>query len=180
MAGISPLGETGKGVDGNQKLILYIMENEKLFLTRAIEIAGNGIMSGAGPFGAVVSKDGKIISEATNRVVLNSDPTAHAEILAIRQAASVLKSHDLADCILYTSCEPCPMCFGAIYWAGIKKVVYACDRTDAEGAGFSDKAIYEEIILEPDKRKITFLRLNDTGGEEVFRKWDELENKIPY
>jgi guanine deaminase len=180
MAGISPLGETGKGVDGNQKLILYIMENEKLFLMRAIEIARDGILTGAGPFGAVVSKDGKIISEATNRVVLNSDPTAHAEILAIRQAASVLKSHDLADCILYTSCEPCPMCFGAIYWAGIKKVVYACDRTDAEGAGFSDKLIYEEIILEPDKRKITFLRLNDTGGEEVFRKWDELENKIPY
>jgi guanine deaminase len=156
------------------------MENDKSLLLRAVEIAGNGIMNGGGPFGAVVSKDGKIVSEATNRVVLNSDPTAHAEILAIRQAASVLKTHDLGDCTLYTSCEPCPMCFGAIYWAGIKKVVYACDRTDAEGAGFSDKLIYEEILLNPENRKIAFLQLTDAGGEEVFRKWDELENKISY
>ena len=156
------------------------MGSDKSLLLRAVKIAGDGILNGGGPFGAVVSKDGKIISEATNRVVLNNDPTAHAEILAIRDAALVLKSHDLGDCILYTSCEPCPMCFGAIYWAGIKKVVYACDRTDAEGAGFSDKLIYEEIMLDPGKRKIAFLRLNDTGGEEVFRKWDELENKTPY
>lgn len=156
------------------------MGSDKSLLMRAIEIAGDGILNGAGPFGAVVSKNGEIISEASNMVVLNSDPTAHAEILAIRQAALVLESHDLGDCILYTSCEPCPMCFGAIYWAGIKKVVYACDRTDAEGAGFSDKLIYEEILLDPDKRKITFLRLNGTGGEEVFRRWNELDNKIPY
>jgi guanine deaminase len=156
------------------------MRSDKSLLLRAIEIAGSGILTGAGPFGAVIAKDGKIISEASNRVVLNSDPTAHAEILAIRQAALILKSHDLSDCILYTSCEPCPMCFGAIYWAGIKKVVYACDRTDAEGAGFSDKLIYEEIMLDPEKRKIAFLRLNDIGGKEVFTKWNELENKIPY
>jgi guanine deaminase len=156
------------------------MRSDKSLLLRAIEIAGKGILTGAGPFGAVIVKDGKIISEASNRVVLNSDPTAHAEILAIRQAALVIKSHDLSDCILYTSCEPCPMCFGAIYWAGIKKVVYACDRSDAERAGFSDKLIYEEIMLDPEKRKITFLRLNSTGGKEVFKKWDGLENKIPY
>jgi guanine deaminase len=156
------------------------MGNDKSLLLRAVEIAGNGIINGGGPFGAVISKDGKIISEANNRVVLDYDPTAHAEILAIRQAASVLKSHDLSDCTLYTSCEPCPMCFGAIYWAGIKKVVYACDRTDAEEAGFSDKLIYEEIILDPSKRKVVFLRLTDTGGKEVFRIWDESESKIPY
>ena len=156
------------------------MGNDKPLLLRAIEIAGDGILTGGGPFGAVVTKDGEIISEATNRVVLNSDPTAHAEILAIRQAALVLKTHDLGDCVLYSSCEPCPMCFGAIYWAGIKKVVYACDRIDAERAGFSDKLIYEEIMLKPEKRKITFRRIKRTGGEEVFRKWDELENKIPY
>jgi guanine deaminase len=156
------------------------MGNDKSLLLRAVEIAGDGILNGAGPFGAVVSKDGKIISEATNRVVLNSDPTAHAEILAIRAAALLLKTHDLGDCILYTSCEPCPMCFGAIYWAGIKKVVYACDRTDAENAGFSDKLIYEEIMLKPEDRKISFLRQAESGGKEVFRKWEELENKIPY
>ena len=156
------------------------MKNDKIFLLRAIEIAITGIKNGGGPFGAVISKDGNIISESINQVVVTNDPTAHAEILAIRQAASVLKSHDLNGCILYTSCEPCPMCFGAIYWAGIKKVIYACDRSDAEAAGFSDKLIYEEILLDPSKRKISFLHITDAGGKEIFRKWDELENKIPY
>ena len=157
-----------------------MMERDKIFLQRAIEIAGNGIPEGGGPFGAVVSKDGRIIAEANNRVVLNSDPTAHAEILAIRAAAEALKSHELCDCIIYSSCEPCPMCLGAIYWAGIKKVIYACDRTDAEAAGFSDKLIYEEIILDPAKRKIDFIRIGSKQGNDLFKKWDEMENKIPY
>ncbi|MGA2408018.1 MAG: nucleoside deaminase [Bacteroidales bacterium] len=156
------------------------MENDKLFLQRAVEIAWNGILNGGGPFGAVIIRDGKIISETFNRVILNNDPTAHAEILVIRQAASVLQSHKLGDCTLYSSCEPCPMCVGAIYWAGIKKVVYASDRNDAEGAGFSDKLIYKEIMLNPSDREISFLYLTDAGGKEVFRKWDELENKIFY
>jgi guanine deaminase len=156
------------------------MENDKLFLRKAIENATKGITKGRGPFGAVVAKNGKIISEAENNVVLARDPTAHAEILAIREASSVLKSHDLSDCILYSSCEPCPMCLGAIYWAGIKKVVYACDRIDAQEAGFSDNFIYEEILLKPADRKVSFLQIKDIGGEEVFMKWDELENKIPY
>jgi guanine deaminase len=156
------------------------MESDKLFLLRAVEIAGNGIQNGGGPFGAIVSKDGKIISEAYNRVVLTHDPTAHAEILAIRQAASFLKSHDLGECTLYSSCEPCPMCLGAIYWAGIKKVVYASDRIDAARAGFSDNLIYKEILLDPAEREVAFIRMTDAGEKEVFRMWDELENKIPY
>ena len=92
------------------------MENDKLFLRRAVEIAGNCILNGGGPFGAVIVMKDKIISEAFNRVTLNNDPTAHAEILAIRHAASVLQSYELDDCTLYSSCEPCPMCLGAIYW----------------------------------------------------------------
>jgi guanine deaminase len=156
------------------------MENDKLFLRRAIETASVGIRNGGGPFGAVVVKDDEIISEAFNRVILNNDPTAHAEILAIRQASSILQSHELHECILYSSCEPCPMCLGAIYWSGIQKVVYSCDRFDAEEAGFSDKMIYEEITLDPSKRRISFIRVNDSGGKEVFRKWDELESKITY
>ena len=156
------------------------MENDRIFLRKAIEIASNSINSGGGPFGAVIVKDGKIISEAYNRVVLNNDPTAHAEILAIREASSVLKNHDLNECALYTSCEPCPMCLGAIYWSGIKKVVYSCDRYDAESAGFSDKLIYNEIDLDPAKRKISFIRISDLGGEEVFGKWNDLENKVTY
>ena len=151
-----------------------------MFLQRAIEIAGNGIREGGGPFGAIITRDGKIIAEAHNRVVLNSDPTAHAEVLAIRAAAAFLKSHELGDCVIYTSCEPCPMCLGAIYWAGIKKVIYACDRTDAEAAGFSDKMIYEELILDPERRKIDFIRISSSKGKELFKKWEEMENKIPY
>lgn len=156
------------------------MGNDELFLKRAIQLASESISDGGGPFGAVIVKDGNVIAEANNRVVLNSDPTAHAEILAIRQASAILKSHELNDCILYTSCEPCPMCLGAIYWAGIKKVLYSCDRTDAEEAGFSDKLIYNEIVLDPTKRKISFVRMTGLGGEEVFGKWNDLENKVAY
>ncbi len=121
-----------------------------------------------------------LISEEQNRVVLNGDPTAHAEILAIRKAALLLKSHDLKDCILYCSCEPCPMCLGAIYWAGIKKVVFACDRNDAANAGFGDKDIYDEIIREPTERRIKFLKLENTGGDKIFRKWEMYDSKTPY
>jgi tRNA(Arg) A34 adenosine deaminase TadA len=156
------------------------MENDKIFLRRAIEIASENINTGGGPFGAVLVKDNNIISEAGNRVVVNSDPTAHAEILAIRSAASLLETHELNDCTLYSSCEPCPMCLGAIYWSGIKKVVYSCDRSDAETAGFSDKLIYNEIMLDPSKRIISFIRITDLGGKEVFRQWDEMDGKIAY
>jgi len=113
-------------------------------------------------------------------VVLTHDPTAHAEIIAIREAASLLGSHILNDCTLYTSCEPCPMCLGAVYWSGIQRVVYACDRQDAEKAGFSDNFIYEEIMLDPSERKISFTRITDAGGSEVFRKWYMFDNKIAY
>jgi guanine deaminase len=156
------------------------MKDDISFLHRAVEIADSGIDKGGGPFGAVIVKDGKILSESYNRVVLNKDPTAHAEVLAIREAAGRLGSHDLDECTLYTSCEPCPMCLGAIYWAGIKRVVYACDRTDAENAGFGDNMIYEELQIDPTERKISFIRLKDTGGKKVFRKWDEKEDRIPY
>ncbi len=156
------------------------MGNDKLYLRKAFEKAKEGIENGGGPFGAIIVKDDKNIAEAYNRVVLNNDPTAHAEILAIRQASAVLSTHNLEDCTLYTSCEPCPMCLGAIYWSGIRKVFYSSDRTDAEAAGFSDKLIYNEIMLDPSKRKITFIRMTDAGGKEVFKKWNEFENKINY
>jgi tRNA(Arg) A34 adenosine deaminase TadA len=156
------------------------MKNDRALLQRAIKIAGDGIKVGGGPFGAVITKNGKVISESNNMVVLSHDPTAHAEVLAIREAASALKSHDLSDCTIYTSCEPCPMCLGAIYWSGIKRVVYASDRHAAAESGFSDKFIYNEIILDPSERKVIFEHIPDAGGEEVFRKWDEFEGKIPY
>jgi len=156
------------------------MEDDRTLLLRAIKLAEEGIANGGGPFGAVIATGGKILAEAVNRVVANSDPTAHAEVEAIRKAASLLKSHNLKNCTLYCSCEPCPMCLGAIYWAGIGKVVYACDRNDAELAGFSDRYIYDEIILEPSDRHIGFVRIENTGGNEVFKKWEHYENRIPY
>lgn len=156
------------------------MYDDKKFLRKAIEIANYGIKKGCGPFGAVISKDGRIIAESNNKVILNSDPTAHAEILAIREAAGFLRKHDLDGCILYTSCEPCPMCLGAIYWSGIKRVVYASDRRDAAIAGFDDEMIYHEISLDPSKRRITFEQIKDTEAKEVFREWDQYDDKTPY
>ena len=156
------------------------MYDDKKFLRKAIEIANYGIKKGCGPFGAVISKEGRIIAESNNKVILNSDPTAHAEILAIREAAGFLRTHDLDGCILYTSCEPCPMCLGAIYWSGIKRVVYASDRRDAAIAGFDDEMIYHEISLDPSKRRITFEQIKDTEAKEVFRKWDHYDGKTPY
>jgi guanine deaminase len=156
------------------------MMEDRDFLIRAIHLAEDGIKEGNGPFGTVIVRCGEIISETTNKVVHSNDPTAHAEVLAIRQASKVLSTHNLSDCILYTSCEPCPMCLGAIYWSGIKTIFFAADRQDAEAAGFSDKFIYEEISLPPEKRHILFKRLSDIDGNEVFRIWDKFENKIPY
>lgn len=156
------------------------MNDDISLLLHALRLAEKGISEGHGPFGAVIALDGKIISAASNSVVKSGDPTAHAEILAIREAASFLGTHNLSSCVLYTSCEPCPMCLGAIYWSGIRKVVYAADRHDAEKAGFSDRFIYDELTLDPGSRKIEFVRLPDAGGENVFRKWDEFENKVPY
>jgi len=152
----------------------------KEFLIRAIRLAEDGIKNGGGPFGAVIVLNGEIISEANNRVVISNNPTAHAEILAIQQASKVLGTHILADCTLYASCEPCPMCLGAIYWSGIKTVFFAADRRDAEAAGFSDKLIYDEIYLSPEKRQVLFKQITDVDGIEVFRIWNEFENKIPY
>jgi guanine deaminase len=154
--------------------------NDRTFLKHAVRIAGDGIARGSGPFGAVITKDGKIIAEAANMVVISGDPTAHAEVLAIRKASEILKTHDISGCVIYTSCEPCPMCLGAIYWAGIKKVVYASNRQDAAASGFSDSQIYNELTLDPSDRSIEFIQYQDTGGKEVFRKWDEFENKILY
>jgi guanine deaminase len=156
------------------------MTNDNLFLKRAIVLAAESIEKGGGPFGAVITRGEKIISEAYNSVCTKNDPTAHAEILAIRDAANTLGTYDLGQCTIYSSCEPCPMCLGAIYWAGIKKVVFASDRNDASIAGFNDKFIYDEILLIPDKRNILFKRIDDDEAKDVFRKWGKSENKVNY
>jgi guanine deaminase len=156
------------------------MSDNRKFLRRAIITGIKGIEKGGGPFGAVIVRDNKIIAESNNRVVINTDPTAHAEILAIRKAAKLLGTHDLSSCIIYSSCEPCPMCLGAIYWAGINKVVYASGRKDASLAGFSDEHIYNEISLDPTMRKVNFICLDDPEARTLFDKWKNFEEKVKY
>jgi guanine deaminase len=156
------------------------LNKERELLTRTLYIAMEGIQKGGGPFGAVITKDGEIIAEAYNEVVYTNDPTAHAEILAIRKACETVGSYDLGNCTLFASCEPCPMCLGAIYWSGIKKVFYASDRKDAALAGFDDNFIYDELKKKPDEREISICRLPDVDGSEVFRMWESYDNKIFY
>ena len=136
--------------------------------------------SEGGPFGCVIVKDGKVIGRGNNRVTSRNDPTAHAEILAIREACAYLGSHQLTGCVLYTSCEPCPMCLGAIYWARPDKVFYSATKEDAASSGFDDHFIYKEINLPPQDRSIEFQQLGREEALRAFKAWDEKEDKIEY
>ncbi len=153
--------------------------NQK-YLKRAIKMAEENIDQGGGPFGALILKDGEVIAEAANRVTPDNDPTAHAEILAIRVAAKKLNTWDLSGCELYTSCEPCPMCLGAVYWAHIDKVYFAAGHDDARHAGFDDADMYSEVKKEPSERKILMESDLEEEGKKVFHKWRETENKREY
>jgi tRNA(Arg) A34 adenosine deaminase TadA len=133
-----------------------------------------------GPFGAVVVKEGKIIGKGGNRVLGTNDPTAHAEIVAIREACSHVENFDLAGAEIYATCEPCPMCLAAIYWAGIGKVYYSLTRADAERIGFRDKHIYDELPLDPSQRKIPFIKVEHPSGEVIFSEWMHKSDKKPY
>jgi guanine deaminase len=151
-----------------------------LFIRRAIELSFESVKRGGGPFGAVITKDGKIISENCNQVTVLNDPTAHAEMSAIREAARKLNTFDLSGCNIYVSCEPCPMCLGAIYWARIDKVFFANTRSDAENIGFDDSFIYEEISRPIKERKIEFKQLLREEALEAFRAWEKYEDKVEY
>lgn len=147
----------------------------------AIRLAEKGMESNSGgPFGAVVVKDGEIIAEGFNKVTSENDPTAHAEIIAIREACKKLGTFQLEGCEIYTSCEPCPMCLGAIYWARPKKVYYACTREDAASADFDDQFIYDELELKIDERKVDFENIIREEGLYVFRQWKEKSDKTKY
>ena len=156
-------------------------KNDEIFMRRAIELAQIGVDKGAGgPFGAVVVKNGEIVGEGYNRVTSTNDPTAHAEVVAIRNACAKLESFQLDDCVLYTSCEPCPMCLGAIYWARPKEIFYAATHTDAANAGFDDSFIYEEIILPVEKRKIESINFLREEGLAAFKNWADKQDKTEY
>ena len=156
-------------------------EQDEKFMLRAIELARNGMETGAGgPFGAVVVKDGEIVGEGSNLVTSTNDPTAHAEVTAIRNACQNLNSFQLEGCVLYPSCEPCPMCLGAIYWARPAKMFYAATHKDAAEAGFDDQFIYEEIEKPISERKIESVNFLHGEGADVFKMWAEKEDKIEY
>ena len=150
------------------------------FMKIAVEEAGKGLKrNDGGPFGAVVVRNGKIISKAHNRVIKTNDPTAHAEINAIRKATKKLKRFDLSDCELYTSCEPCPMCLSAIYWAKMKKFYYGCTRKDAEKIGFDDKFIYD-VLKGKSKKSVKEIKLNRNECLKPFGIWEKKTNKVRY
>jgi len=151
------------------------------FMARTIELSIENVRSGrGGPFAAVVVKDGRIVAEGVNCVTLRNDPTAHAEVMAIREACERLDSFELDGCELYTSCEPCPMCLGAIYWARPARVYFGNTARDASEAGFDDSFIYQEIAVPYSQRKIPMIPLMRTEALEALRVWEEKRDKIPY
>src|ERR1035438_1087975 len=154
---------------------------DKAFMARAIRLSLENVRSGrGGPFGAVVVKDGNVVAEAANQVTATNDPTAHAEVLAIRQACQKLGFFELKGCDLYTSCEPCPMCLGAIYWARIDKVYFGNLATDAAKVGFDDSAIYAEITQPRAEREIPMIQMMREEALVAFRAWEEHPGKILY
>jgi tRNA(Arg) A34 adenosine deaminase TadA len=151
------------------------------FMKKAIRLSISNVEKGnGGPFGAVIVKDGKVIARGVNNVTSTNDPTAHAEVVAIRKACKALKTYQLTGCEIYTSCEPCPMCLAAIYWARPDKIFFAGSKEDAAAIGFDDKLIYEEIAKPIAERKIFTQQILREQALEAFRKWSESPNKIEY
>ncbi|XWW44871.1 nucleoside deaminase [Fibrella sp. USSR17] len=158
-----------------------ISEQDEQFLRRAIALARQGMTTGrGGPFGAVVVKDGEVIGESSNCVTSTNDPTAHAEVMAIRAACKKLGTFQLDGCTLFTSCEPCPMCLGAIYWARPERVVYAAQHTDAAVAGFDDSFIYAELAKPYSHRSILTEQALQHEARTVFVEWADKHDKVAY
>lgn len=156
-------------------------DDDRKFMTRAIELAKMSVETNTGgPFGCVVVKDGKIVGEGSNRVTSTNDPTAHAEVVAIREACAGLNSFQLDGCAIYTSCEPCPMCLGAIYWARPAHVFYACTREDAAEIGFDDDFIYEELEKNNGERELQLTNIMRDESLAVFEQWAANPDKIEY
>lgn len=150
------------------------------FMRKAIELSIENVKNGGGPFGAVIVKDGEIVATGVNRVTANHDPTAHAEVSVIRAACQKLGTFDLSGCEIYTSCEPCPMCLGAIYWAHLDKIYYGNNKTDAARIGFDDSFIYDELALERKDRNKAMEELLPDEAIAAFRAWEEKADKVEY
>jgi tRNA(Arg) A34 adenosine deaminase TadA len=158
---------------------MYAMNN--IFLLRAVELARQGMESlQGGPFGCVIVKKNEIVGEGCNQVTTLNDPTAHAEIVAIRNACKTLNTFQLTECDIYTSCEPCPMCLGAIYWARPRRVIYANTKQQAAAINFDDEYIYNEIEKTPQKREIPFIHIPNLEALKVFEEWEKMGIKKVY
>jgi len=156
------------------------MSEKNPFMMRAIELSIESAKSKGGPFGCVIVKNNKIIAEGSNKVTTNNDPTAHGEIVAIRDACKKLRAFNLSGCDLYSSCEPCPMCLSAIYWSRIKNIYYANTRIDAKNIDFDDSFIYSEINKDLENRKIKMHQMHRDEALEAFKIWENKEDKIKY
>jgi len=156
------------------------MESKKKFMLKAIELSVSSASTDGGPFGCVIVKDGKIVAEGRNKVTATNDPTAHGEIVAIREACRKLNTFNLLGCELYSSCEPCPMCLSAIYWSHINTVYYANNRDDAKKIDFDDSMIYLEINKKVNERKIKMHQMMRNEALEAFKIWNEKSNKVKY
>lgn len=155
--------------------------NDQYYLDTAIDLSAEALHgTRGGPFGAVIVKDGKIIAAARNQVTANMDPTAHAEIVAIRAAAAALGDFNLNGCVIYSSCEPCPMCLSAIYWARIERIVFANSRNDAAAIGFDDAFLYEELIKPLSDRNMPIIQIQTAKALTVFKAWTKKEDRISY
>ena len=157
----------------------YSAEDAK-FMQMAIDLSIENIDTGGGPFGAVIVRDGEVIATGANRVVPNADPTAHAEVMAIRNACTKLGTFQLNDCTIYSSCEPCPMCLSALYWAGVKRICYGNTKDDAKAIDFDDSFIYDQLDLSYADRSIKCEHFMRDNALTAFRKWDEKEDKVRY
>ena len=155
------------------------MTNDEL-MREAIRLSEENVANGGGPFGAVIARGGEIIATGVNRVTASNDPTAHAEVSAIRRAAQQLGTFNLSGCEIFTSCEPCPMCLGAIYWARLDRVYYANTKADAKAAGFDDSFIYDELALPRDRRKLPSVSMMRNEAIKVFEEWARKEDKVEY
>ena len=156
------------------------MTQDEKFMKEAIRMSRESVKNGGGPFGAVIVKTGKIIAKASNSVTKENDPTAHAEVTAIRKAAEKLGTFDLSGCEIYTSCEPCPMCFGAVYWARLDKLYFANDKSDAKNICFDDSFIYDEIDRPFDQRSIPNIQIMRHEALKAFKDWEDKEDKTEY
>jgi tRNA(Arg) A34 adenosine deaminase TadA len=156
------------------------MHDAKKYMRMAIELANNNILNGGGPFGALIVRNNEVIGTGANQVTNRNDPTAHAEILAIREASQNLNNYNLSDCTLYTTCEPCPMCLGAIYWARIPHVYFGNNRQDAAEIGFDDDFIYKEIATPIQNRSILMQPLLSEEALATFKQWAKMPYKTEY